>query len=99
MMTASGEPFTRAQFSRLDDYSLKRDASLRSHREVSDRFGYRALPQASVGNGNQCRSDLVSKVSPSFDRVRKVGIETDFVAAHLVTHQKDDNMPELAQGA
>ena len=42
--------------------------------------------------------DLVGKVSPRADRIRKVGVESDFVAAHLVAHQKDDHMPELAQG-
>jgi len=65
---------------------------------LRDRFdivGYRALTQAGIGDGNQCRSDLVDKVSPHPDRLCEVGIESDFVPAHLVTHQKD----ELAQGA
>ena len=31
------------------------------------------------------------------ERLGEVGIERNFVAAHLVTHQKDDHMAEPAQ--
>ena len=55
-----------------------------SHYRVSgyDILGYRALTQAGIYDRNYLWRDLVGKVSPSFDWIRKVAIEIDFVASH-----------------
>jgi len=48
-----------------------------------DILGHRARAHAGIGNGNQCRRYLVGKIGPRFGCFRGVGIESDFVTAHL----------------
>jgi hypothetical protein len=57
-----------------------------------DIFEDRARAQAGVGDRNQGRRDLVSKISPGFDLVREVGVEADFAAAHFSLLEKDDGL-------
>jgi hypothetical protein len=47
--------------------------------------GHRAFAQAGIDNRNDDGRDLVGKISPCSDRFREVGVETDFVVAHLRT--------------
>ena len=60
-----------------------------SHYHVSgyDILGYRALTQAGIYDRNYLWRDLVGKISPSFDRIREVGIESDLVVAHWLAHK------------
>jgi hypothetical protein len=37
--------------------------------------------------------DAVAKIGPSADEVRKIGVGSDFVVAHLRLDQKHDRMP------
>src|SRR5262249_48841622 len=46
--------------------------------------------QACIGNRNQRGPDLVGKISSGSRRIRDVGIETDFVVAHLPLERGQD---------
>ena len=63
-----------------------------------DILGHRARAQAGVGNRNHGGRDLVGKISSGSRRFRKLGIEGDFLFAHLSALKiKDDRLINLVQ--